>query len=241
MSSCGGGPQSGSGRQGRSRLPARCPCNHAAPAAVRPSAGATSALPPAPAIAPVTRGPYGGRGPTRARQPRRLHDRAGLLDRDRQPDRPGIHDPDHRRNDPVHRPPADPGLGRRPRADQLRPWPVQHRRRPQPGDLPGRGGRGAGVPRLPDRAAGRERELPRGRLPADLRAAAVRGRAGRLDRGHLDAHLRAREHQGLHAGLPLQRAPDGDAAGLGRRAVHLLLRTRTSSRIPAPSTCTSGG
>src|SRR5215831_1176771 len=41
-------------------------------------------------------------------QRRRPHDRAGLPHRDRQPDRPGIHDPDHRRNGPGHRPAADP-------------------------------------------------------------------------------------------------------------------------------------
>ena len=46
--------------------------------------------------------------------------------------------------------------------------------------------------------------------------------ARRVDaRGH-DPHLRAREHQELHAGLPLRRAPDGDAARLDRRPLDLL-------------------
>ena len=42
-----------------------------------------------------------------------------------------------------------------------------------------------------------------------------------IERDH-DPHVRARERQGLHAGLPLRRAPDGDAARRGRRAVDLL-------------------
>ena len=37
-----------------------------------------------------------------------------------------------------------------------------------------------------------------------------------------DPHVRARERQELHAGLPLRRAPDGDAARLGRRALDVL-------------------
>ena len=68
------------------------------------------------------------------------------------------------------------------------------------------------VPRLPDRAAGGEVDLPRGRLPAGPRRAADHGAAGRLDARDHAPHVRAREHQGVHAGLPLRRAPDGDAA-----------------------------
>ena len=68
----------------------------------------------------------------------------------------------------------------------------------------------------------REVDLPRGRLPADPRRAADAGAARRLGpRGH-DPHLRARERQELHAGLPLRRAPDGDAARLRRRALDVL-------------------
>ena len=69
------------------------------------------------------------------------------------------------------------------------------------------------VPRLPDRAAGRALELPRGRLPADPRRAAhAREQLERVDPRDHDPHVRARERQGVHAGLPLRRAPDGDAA-----------------------------
>ncbi len=52
--------------------------------------------------------------------------------------------------------------------------------------------------------------------------AAERDRARRLDRRDHDPHLRARELQGLHAGVPLRREPDGDAGRLGRGALDLL-------------------
>ena len=84
--------------------------------------------------------------------------------------------------------------------------------------------RRARVPRLPDRAAGRAVDLPRGRLPADPRRAADAGRARRVDAPGDDPHVRARERQGVHAGLPLRRPPDGHARGLGRRALDLLSR-----------------
>ena len=48
--------------------------------------------------------------------------------------------------------------------------------------------------------------------------------AGRLGSGDHDPHVRARERQGVHAGVPLRRPPDGHAAGVGRRAVDLLSR-----------------
>ena len=67
--------------------------------------------------------------------------------------------------------------------------------------------------------------LIHGELP-DQRAAR---RVGPRDH---DPHVRARERQGVHAGLPLRRAPDGDAAGVGRRAVDLLPRGQRRSRTP---------
>ena len=48
------------------------------------------------------------------------------------------------------------------------------------------------------------------------------GAARRVDARDHDPHVRARERQELHAGLPLRRAPDGDAARLRRRAVDVL-------------------
>ena len=82
---------------------------------------------------------------------------------------------------------------------------------------------------LSDRAAGRALDLPRGRLPADPRRAAHAGAARRVDAPDHDPHLRAREHQELHAGLPLRRAPDGHAARLRGRALDVL-----SGRQPDP-------
>ena len=80
------------------------------------------------------------------------------------------------------------------------------------------------VPRLSDRAAGREVDLSRSRIPADPRRSPDHKQLEDWDQRDHDPHVRARERQGVHAGLPLRRAPDGDAAGVGRRAVDLLPR-----------------
>ena len=55
------------------------------------------------------------------------------------------------------------------------------------------------TPRLPDRAALRALDLPRGRLPADLRRAADRAAARPLDPRHHPPHLRARGPQEVHS------------------------------------------
>ena len=57
--------------------------------------------------------------------------------------------------------------------------------------------------------------LIHGELPTDEAA-------GGVGPGDHDPHVRARERQGVHAGLPLRRPPDGDAAGVRRRAFDLL-------------------
>ena len=85
-----------------------------------------------------------------------------------------------------------------------------------------RRGRRARVPRLPDRPALREVELPRGGLPPDLRRAAHPAAARRVDLRDHPPHLRPREHQEVRRGLPLRRPPDGHAARHRRRAVDLL-------------------
>ena len=82
------------------------------------------------------------------------------------------------------------------------------------------------VPGLSDRAARRALELPRGRLPARARRAAHQPAARGVDPRDHDPHVRARERQGVHAGLPLRRPPDGDAARVGRGAVDVLSRGR---------------
>ena len=147
---------------------------------------------------------------------------AGHADDHRQPHRQDLRGPDRGRHDPRHRAAQDQGRRRRLRAHDLRPGVhehgvvslVDHLHRRRQGD--------PRVPRLPDRAARREVHLPRGRLPADQRRAPDADGARRVDAPDHDAHVRAREHQGVHAGLPLRRAPDGDAAGVGRRALDLL-------------------
>jgi hypothetical protein len=96
------------------------------------------------------------------------------------------------------------------------------------------GDSGSRVPRLPDRAARRALDLPRGRLPAGARRAADQGAARRLDPPDHDPHLRARERQELHPGLPPRRAPDGDAARSGRCAVDLLSRREQDPRRREP-------
>ncbi len=53
--------------------------------------------------------------------------------------------------------------------------------------------------------------------------------AGGVDPRDHDPHVRARERQGLHAGLPLRRQPDGHAGRLGRRALDVLPRRQPAS------------
>ena len=72
----------------------------------------------------------------------------------------------------------------------------------------------------------------RGRA-ADRRAAAA------LDGRRAHPHLRAHEHRGVHGGLPLRRAPDGDAARRRRRALDVLPGREEHPRSgePLPPAC----
>ena len=78
--------------------------------------------------------------------------------------------------------------------------------------------------RLPDRATGRERRLPRDLLPAALRRTADHGAEGRLRLSRDPPHDGARADEPLLPGLPPRRAPDGGDVRLGRRAVGVLSR-----------------
>ena len=60
------------------------------------------------------------------------------------------------------------------------------------------------------------------------------GAARRVDARDHDPHVRARERQELHAGLPLRRAPDGDAARVDRRALDVLSGRERDPRRGAP-------
>ena len=94
------------------------------------------------------------------------------------------------------------------------------------------------LPRLPDRAGRRAGRIPRDGLPP------ARGRApdrvparSSWDGRRPHAHLRAHEHRGVSGGVPLRRAPDGDAARRGRRALDLLpgREAHLRSREPLPA------
>ena len=74
-------------------------------------------------------------------------------------------------------------------------------------------------------------QLRRGRLPADLRRAADQGRSSSAGCYDITHHTFVHENiKKFIAGLPLRRASDGDAAGLGRRAVDLLPRRQAHRR-----------
>ena len=158
----------------------------------------------------------------------------GFPDCHRQPDRSAVRHRDQRQHDRGQGPGTDPSHRRRARSGDLRPRLRQHRLVPLRRDLHRRRQGHPRVPRLPDRAAGGEVQLPRGRLSPDPRRAALQGAVRRLGaRDHLP-HVRARERQGLHARLPLRRPPDGHADGLGRRAVDVLPRRPQHQRRGQP-------
>ena len=78
------------------------------------------------------------------------------------------------------------------------------------------------LPRLPDRAAGAEVQLPGDQLPADLRQPSLGHRAGGVRPEDPPPHPAARGAQGLLRRLPARRAPDAGAL-LGRyRALDLV-------------------
>ena len=72
------------------------------------------------------------------------------------------------------------------------------------------------APRLPDRAARRQVELPRGRLPADERRTADRDAARAVRPLDPLSHDAERDAAAFLQRLPLRRAPDGDGVR-GRR------------------------
>ena len=170
-----------------------------------------------------------GRGRSRPRTDGKPAGRGHALDH-RQPHRRVLRGRDHRRDHPHDGPAPDQGQRGRLRDDGLRPGLHQHRLLPLGDHLHRRRGGGPPAPRHPDRAALREVDLPRGRLPADLRRAADRGPARALGLRRHPPHLRPRGHQEAERGLPPRRPPDGDAARLGRRAVDLLPRREGDRR-----------
>ena len=87
--------------------------------------------------------------------------------------------------------------------------------------------------RLPDRAARRERRLPRDLLSPALRRTADQGAEGRLRLSREPSHDGARADEPLLPGLPPRRASDGGDDRLGRRAVGVLSRLHRHLRSDA--------
>ena len=123
---------------------------------------------------------------------------AGSADADghRQPHRQDVRAPDQGRDHPRPGPAADQDRRRGLRPDDLRPGVHEHRVVPLGDHLHRRRQGHPRVPRLPDRAARRAVDLPRGRLPARPRRAADAAAARRVDARDHDPHVRARERQG---------------------------------------------
>ena len=109
--------------------------------------------------------------------------------------------------------------------------------------LPRRRRRHPALPRLPDRAAGRAVDLPRGRLPpAERRAARTTEQLDAVDLRRHPPHVHPREHaQAVHRRLPLRRPPDGDVRVGGRRARHVLPRRQGHLRHGRAATSRSCG
>ena len=78
------------------------------------------------------------------------------------------------------------------------------------------------VPRLPDRPARGEVDLPGDELPAHLRRAAQPGAARRVHQEDQPAHAAARRSQGVLQRLPARRASDARAVQRGVGAVDVL-------------------
>ena len=159
---------------------------------------------------------------TRTRPPSWRCHRHRVADGHRQPHRQELRAADLRRHGAGDGPAPDQSRRGRIRDDGLRPGLHQHRLLPLVDHLHRRRRRDPRTPRLLDRAALRALDLPRGRLPADLRRVADRAAARPLGLRHHPPHLRPRGPQALLRGLPLRRPPDGDAAGRRRRALDLL-------------------
>ena len=130
---------------------------------------------------------------------------------------------DHGRHRPRHGPPPDQGRRRRLRPDDLRPGVHEHRVVPL-GDHLHRRRRGhPRVPRLPDRAARRAVDLPRGRLPARPRRAADPERSSTSGSHEITIHTFVHENvKDFMQGFRYDAHPMGMLLGVGRRAVDLL-------------------
>ncbi len=120
----------------------------------------------------------------------------------------------------------------RPHRTRLR---LREHRRDQVGDHVHRRRPGhPALPRLSDRADREQLHLPRDRVAAHLRRAALAGRACGLRRADPPAHPAARGSEALLPGAAGQRAPDGSAVLRGRGPLHVL---RERVRPAQPGAC----
>ncbi|GIW72807.1 MAG: hypothetical protein KatS3mg102_2349 [Planctomycetota bacterium] len=131
-------------------------------------------------------------------------------DRHRQPHRQALRVADRARHDPRHRPPADQGGRGRLRPDELRPGLHEHRLLPSRITFIDGDAASCATAAIPSSS------WPRASTFLEVAYLLVHGElptrpARRVDARDHAPHLRARERQGVHAGLPLRRAPDGHA------------------------------
>ena len=160
---------------------------------------------------------------------------AAVCDRHRQPHRKNDRGSDPERHDQGSRPSGPEGLPGGLRPDDLRPRVHEHGLLQEQDHVHRRGQGHPGVPRIPDRGARREDDVPRDGVSRPQRGAADQAAADRLGEGRHVPHDGPREHQGPDGGLPVRRAPHGDARVHGRRAVHVLSGSqgRSFARDPA--------
>ncbi len=124
----------------------------------------------------------------------------------------------------------------------LRPRLHGHRGVRERDHLSRRRGRDPALPRLSDRGAGRELDVPRGRVSAPSRRASERQRVRQLEARHHVPHVHPRERtKALLGGLPLRRPSDGHARLGGRRPVDLLLSTPRRSSTTSRARSRSSG
>ena len=108
------------------------------------------------------------------------------------------------------------------RSDGLRPGIPQHRVLPQRDHVHRRRRGDPALPRVSDRAARGGGDVPRDRVPPARRRAPERRAAPPVGGGRPLPHVRPHERPEVPRGLPVRRAPDGDAARRGRCPLDLL-------------------
>ena len=105
------------------------------------------------------------------------------------------------------------------RPDDVRPGVHEHRELPERDHLHRRRQGHPALSRVSDRAARRAERFPRDGLSDSVRRAADRAAAADVDARDHQPYDASREHQEVHGGVPVRRAPDGHLPEHRRRAV----------------------